>query len=257
MALGAVSVASLFQTCMVTYNSINVYRHFQQDAKRLRIRFDANKVGLRQWGLAAKLGEEGENPKLKDPEVRKHVYRILTQINETLENNQRSGRIAESSSNPESLGPDLLFRRVDSISAGETTKVAWKERAKWVLRGKDAFEKQLEILEGFIDVLYRIVPDQESVTEHLDYLDKDISELTASLTGQSEGIQKIMETIEQKKLDLEELIASEFRGSCLRLILLTVPNSRRCTREGAEMVESVAVRGAIPRRTAGSRGWNL
>ena len=58
-------------------------------------------------------------------------------------------------------------------------------------------------------VLYKIVPDSESTVEHLDNLDKDISVLTASLTGQSSDIQKLMEIIEQKKLELEELIASK------------------------------------------------
>lgn len=208
LALGVVGAAGLFQTCLVMYDSVNVYRHFEQDARRLRTRFDANKIAFRQWGFMVKLGEEDESPKLRDPEVRKHVQRVLIQINETLENNQRSRKIAESSSNPESLSPDLSFRRVDSVSSGETTKFAWRERAKWVMRGKEAFEKQLEMLEGFIAVLYRIIPDQESTTEHLDTLDKDISQLTASLTGQSAEIQKLMEIVEQKKLELDELIAS-------------------------------------------------
>lgn len=210
LALGAIGVASLFQACLATYGSVNVYRNFQKDSGKLRARFDANKLAFQRWGSMVRLGESDESPKLQDPEVQKHVRQVLLQVNETLSNNQKSRKIADSSSGPESLNHDLSFRRVDSISAGETTKAAWRQRTEWVLRGKEAFEKQLEMLEGFVNVLYRIIPDSESTNEHLDNLDKDILVLTASLTGQSSEIQRLIEIIEQKKVELEELITSKF-----------------------------------------------
>lgn len=82
LAFGAISLASLFQTCIEWYEYIDRGRTHSKDLAQLMTKLEIEKIRLALWGEAVKIG--GESHQLhgvfERPQVRLTIYSLLNCI---------------------------------------------------------------------------------------------------------------------------------------------------------------------------------
>ena len=174
LALSAVSVATLFTTCIDCYSLVVAAREFGKDYELLCTELSLQKLRFFLWGesvgLASRIPDAQlrPNPGLDDPVIQPTVIRTLEAIrnllSETQEFDIRYGfKAEESATSSSSRGLSIFKGTFDQFKSHARRNQAQKSVAtvtRWAIFDADNFDAKISRLKGFIDGL-------ESITRSL------------------------------------------------------------------------------------------
>jgi GTPase KRas protein len=174
LALSAVSVASLFTTCIDCYNLVVAARDFGHDYELLCIQLELQKLRFFLWGESVGLAtrepdvQPRPNPGLYDPFIQPVLIRTLGAIknllSETQEFDERYGfRSEQSIQESGSRGLSIFRATFDQFRSQARRNQKQKSIGtvtRWAIFDADHFESKIAHLKGFFDAL-------ESVTRSL------------------------------------------------------------------------------------------
>jgi hypothetical protein len=174
LALSAVSVCSLFTTCIECYSLVVAARDFGQDYESLCTELSLQKLRFFLWGESVGLatrepeGQVRPNPGLDDPYIQPTVIRTLNAIknllSETQEFDERYAyKTEDASSGSVSRGLSIFRGTFDQFKIQSRRNQKQKSVAtvtRWAIFDAEHFEVKITRLKGFIDGL-------ESVTTSL------------------------------------------------------------------------------------------
>ncbi|KAF8852131.1 hypothetical protein BDZ45DRAFT_600402 [Acephala macrosclerotiorum] len=206
--IGVASVASIFQTCLHGYRSLNTAMAMGDAALTLNVQFRVEELRLkmwgRNWGLLGEEGEEAIDPPESSSEsnvgLRDLTIEVLGRINKALAEWKKvgekysAGRKKDGKKSSENEDTADLLSNIASKQAQETkailkqTKITNKIR--WALKDKQDMEELLGRLTGLNDSLEKLLPRKERTSlarglasELLDLLEN------GSMNGASEDMQ--------------------------------------------------------------------
>jgi hypothetical protein len=239
LALSAVSVATLFTTCIECYSLVVAAREFGEDYELLCTELSLQKLRFFLWGESVGLAsrtpdaQPRQNPGLDDPAIQPTVIRTLKAIknllSETQEFDIRYGfKTEESARGSSSRGLSIFKGTFDQFKSHAKRNQAQKSVAtvtRWAIFDADNFETKISRLKGFIDGL-------ESITRSLVALEaqrlrlrqeiesiSDVDSLRLLCEISDSDSQDVSDTASRRLSNLEPRLSSE------ATILLTRSNT--------------------------------
>lgn len=175
LALGAVALVDLFNTCIELFNFVLVGKAFERDFRVLSDKLDVEKASLLRWAKEVRLFKKGRNGRFKDQSTTKLVQQVLCSISRLLgdgellrqkygfEQVQQHGppEIACVSSRRRIQTPadDAEQLEVDKSRARHSRRrLPLKRKMRWIVHDRERFEKLIQDLSYFTSKLNEIVP---------------------------------------------------------------------------------------------------
>ena len=179
LVLGALSLASLFSTCVDAFDQIRAAKAFGRDYQILITRYDIRKTRLLQWGEGVGLLDEtrsGRDPRLDQAELQSllenalNCIRLLLTDTEKLrfkygldQNDGKAVGVKEGTS-----AVTVSQRRVSTFRTSyarflrrikeKQNATPLARKAQWAICGADEFRSLITDLDGLIEDLHKLVP---------------------------------------------------------------------------------------------------
>jgi hypothetical protein len=192
LALSAVSVATLFTTCIDCYNLVVAARDFGHDYELLCTQLELQKLRFFLWGESVGLatrepeGQPCPNPGLYDPFIQPVLIRTLSAIknilSETQEFDERYGfRSEQSIQESESRGLSIFRATFDQFKSQARRNQKQKSArtiTRWAIFDADHFESKIAYLKGFVDALESVTRSLVTLEAQRDRLRREIESLS-------------------------------------------------------------------------------
>lgn len=200
LALSAVALATLFNTCVECFETFSQGRNLEKDLTYLLIRLDFEKTQLLLWGNSSgilKIEKEDRHARLADSTVSKLVKDALGAIQSLLSDasllQQRYGVKSSTATlaKKQSISTNLLspnsmnlfrtswsrfcIRAAQALPDRSTLSTASK--ARWAVHDKSKFEELLDKLSNLVEKLHTLIPVPDS--QHND-LENDLATIDIS-----------------------------------------------------------------------------
>jgi hypothetical protein len=196
LASSAITLASLFTSCIECFHYFKSAQQCPEEAERLLVKLDCEKARLLTWGNTVGIlhtRNEGRFSQLDEPENEKLIHRCMTQIiglltdGEKLQNEYGSrpatqgdgqNRIHVGLMSTNSMGIFRTAKRRFFARFGSAQgQPSLLSRTKWAIRDRAKFEGLILHLKDFIDSLIQMTPDQSQT------IDEIVEEDIASIVG--------------------------------------------------------------------------
>jgi hypothetical protein len=221
LALSAVSIASLFTTCIECYSLVVAARDFGEDYELLCTELSLQKLRFFLWGESVGLAsrvpgtQPTPNPGLDDPVIQPTLIRTLNAVkhllSETQEFDARYGFKAEGSGSS-SRGLSIFKATFDQFRRNAKSNQEQKSVAtmtRWAIFDADNFKTKIARLRGFIDGLESVTRSLVAVEAQRNRLREeiesisDIDSLRLLCDASSRDSQDISETASLRLRNLE------------------------------------------------------
>lgn len=196
LATGAITLASLFTSCVECFHYFKSAQHCPEEAERLLVKLDCEKARLLTWGNTVGIlhtRNEGRFSQLDEPENEELIRRCMTQIIALLTDgeklqNEYGSRPATQSDGQNRIHVGLMStnsmgifrtakRRFFARFGGAQGHPSLLSRTKWAIRDRSKFEGLILHLKDFIESLIQITPDQSQI------IDEIVEDDIASIVG--------------------------------------------------------------------------
>ncbi|KAF6810604.1 small s protein [Colletotrichum plurivorum] len=178
---GALSIAALFNSCVESFQYIQLGRRFEQDYEGYRLRLDVAQVRLSRWGQAVQINDSPRFVQLRlDDKEAQLAKSILEQIATLFESARRKSRQYEQAAENQAL---LVF---DDEAMGRTNQRLHEKltqrfrttrkqpslvkRTSWALYDARNLERLVGQISSFVEELEELFP-AEATTRRLADID--------------------------------------------------------------------------------------
>ncbi|KAM4063698.1 ankyrin repeats (3 copies) domain-containing protein [Hirsutella rhossiliensis] len=225
LAIGAVGLISLFNSCLDALDRIDSFREFGRETQYLQNQLDSARLRLRQWGDAVGL-ERGKLSKchhdlLDDSETFALIQETLIIIEQECFETEE----------PQGKDHDLKFCKHEDDYKGRYRQAhnpSFRRKLGWSLRRKEKRTGQIQRVRSLVQNLYDLIPPEHSspARSRVEQCDQDNTTSRAiSLAQVRENIIKIEADLkvenarEANKWLLGKYIPNELYESCSRVRL--------------------------------------
>ncbi|KAI0513163.1 prion-inhibition and propagation-domain-containing protein [Xylaria bambusicola] len=168
-ATSVLSVASLFNNCVIWFEYIQLGRHFARDYERCQLKLDIAKTRLSRWGEAVKINEDQRFATHEPFDTTcQQVQAILEEIDQLFGTLQKSSKRYVIGAKPEDLElcqvqdmrpmAQKLHNRLHKVVSQRQKRTGFFKKAAWALYDAKNFDKLLGQITGFIDDLEKLFP---------------------------------------------------------------------------------------------------
>ncbi|RMZ74865.1 hypothetical protein DV737_g5651, partial [Chaetothyriales sp. CBS 132003] len=179
LVIGAVSIASLFTTCVDCFEYVQLGRNFGKNYQRSLLRLDVVKLRLSRWADAVNKSQTGSEPPRYSTGEALKVQEILGEIIELFANAEKiSARyMAKAAAGDElvpygtdgQLEPDFLsmHKRMQELALKRQKRSSFVQKAAWVLYEEKYFRRLIEDLTSLVDALDQLFPAAQPSQQQL------------------------------------------------------------------------------------------
>ena len=192
LALSAVSVASLFTTCIDCYNLVVAARAFGHDYELLCTQLELQKLRFFLWGESVGLatrepgGQPHPNPGLCDPFIQPILIRTLSAIknllSETQEFDERYGFRSEQSIQESGSRSLSIFRATFDQFRSQARRNQKQKSVgtvtRWAIFDADHFESKIAHLKDFVNALESVTMSLVTLEAQQDRLRQEIESIS-------------------------------------------------------------------------------
>ncbi|KAI1747811.1 prion-inhibition and propagation-domain-containing protein [Xylaria castorea] len=194
IATGALSVAALFNNCVITFEYIQLGCHFGEDYERCQLKLDIAKTRLSRWGKAIDIHNDPRFTihKPQDKSSRQ-AQAIMEEIDLLFKTLQKASERYAIDALPEDLRllqiedmqpvAQKLHNRLGEIVKHRRKKTSILKKAAWALYDGKNFDKLVGEVTGFVDSLEKLYPVEAArrdlVRMEIEELDEDEPSLRA------------------------------------------------------------------------------
>jgi len=184
LAASAITLASLFTSCVECFHYFKSAQHCPEEAERLLVKLDCEKARLLTWGNTVGIlhtSNEGRFSQLDEPDKDILIRRCLAQIIALLTDGEKlqkdyGSRPATKADGQNRIHVGLLSsnsmgifqtakRRFFARFGGAQGKPSLLSRTKWAIRDRAKFEGLVLHLKDFIDSLIQITLEQSQTID--------------------------------------------------------------------------------------------
>jgi len=206
LAIGVISLASLFDTCVNGFSHIQLARSFSDDYERSSLELGLVQLRLYRWGEAVNISDNPGYP----ADTTKFVRSILASILNTLETAQKvSAKYASNSSvaRPASGQDDsinALRAKVAKLIISRQKSTSLVKKTTWSLYHKEHFERLISNTSRLVTELVDLFP--ASQTRQAEVCALEVSEIAES--GDPAQL-KLLQDVSRRVDELVSRVAGE------------------------------------------------
>ncbi|QSZ33800.1 hypothetical protein DSL72_005372 [Monilinia vaccinii-corymbosi] len=169
LAIGGISLASLFSTCVDTFKLIHVAKDADINFETNTIKLDLLQLRLTRWGVAVRIEEQEASMANIDQERVRAALEQLAKLFLRARANEASVQVHDPNELP--IQSKKTIQKIRDIASryqtreGEKGKLTWRQRVKWALHTEDDMQKLINDIVLILGSLEKILPCSMAMEE--------------------------------------------------------------------------------------------